>query len=1206
MNPTQQKTASAVLALLGAWPLAAQTATPAATDAATPTTDEDVVVLSPFEVTAESSTGYTATQTLAGSRINTRLEDVGSAITVVTAEFLKDTGATDNKSLLAYTTNTEVGGSKGNFTGAGVGTSQDGNESFTSPNQNTRIRGLTAADNTRNFFMSDIPWDGYNVDRVDMQRGPNSILFGLGSPAGIINTSTKTAQHRKFGSLETKYGSYGTTRIALDYNQDLIEDELAVRINLLRNHEMYKQEPAYSLDRRIFATLRYDPKFLNSGAHKTTLKMNFESGSVRSNNPRTFTPQDRVTAWWTEMDQEVYNPNTVQYSGNYYDSSGTAYYPEDAGQFNSKRTGTQNGTTNPYFEPWLGAPAMYGGIWAQVETDEDTPYLYSMPEYKNIGGLSSTGAVDGGIGGLLFSRRVTVATTSDWATNSGASYSSWGVWKNATLSDASVFDFYNNLIDGDNKKEWQNFHNYNATLTQTFFNQMFGLEAAYDHQRYRKGQYSYDTSGSLYVDINSYNADGTENTNVGKAYIASNYVYGNNAYDITRESARLSVYFDYDFNKGRKGGWLRKLLGRHTISGLYSQDSYRQDSRTFMRYGTPDSFAALVSSTNATSAVQINGNDRVLSSLIYLSDSLQGVSLDDVNISRAGAEITYPDTVSYRYFDSTWNATGVDPAASWTSTATGAASTQAENPANYVGWTTTSVDILSAEDGDQDALTYSATLSKRKTDSRAAVWQGYFWDSALVGMYGIRKDHVKTWSYSAAYEYTSSGVSTNRVDFDAISDEDGHLQYSTAGRSYTIYDANSPSWSVVLKLNKFFGDRLPINVSLFYNESQNFQVSGARQDIYGNDLPLPTGETNERGILLSTKDGRFSFKINKYETKVFNAASTASLATWYLLGSGDNFFMRMENRADIYEYHLGVMGDASSAGSTTGWTWQTTPLSGQTQAQADAVRDAAVAAWRSYCQEPVVQKILGAWGFNDFSGVQMTTMSDPVSAFTVTEDQVSKGWEYELTANITKNWRVSANASKTLVMRNNVGGSALAEFVELTNEYMNGAMGDIRMWSGGTSTALTSWNSNFYRYYLQMKLQEGTYSSEFRKWRFNLITNYDFREGFLKGVNIGAGYRWQDKYAIGYPVIEDTSGSTTALTFDFANPYWGPSSDAIDAWIGYERKLTDKINWRIQLNVRNIGDGNKVIPVSTQYDGTVAAWAIAPCQTWSLTNTFSF
>ena len=43
------------------------------------------------------------------------------------------------------------------------------------------MRGLASADSTRDFFVTDIPTDFYNVDRVEIQRGPNSILFGLRS-----------------------------------------------------------------------------------------------------------------------------------------------------------------------------------------------------------------------------------------------------------------------------------------------------------------------------------------------------------------------------------------------------------------------------------------------------------------------------------------------------------------------------------------------------------------------------------------------------------------------------------------------------------------------------------------------------------------------------------------------------------------------------------------------------------------------------------------------------------------------------------------------------------------------------------------------------------------------------------------------------------------------------------------------------------------
>ena len=54
-------------------------------------------------------------ETLAGSRLGTDIKDVGSAISVATDEFLRDTAATDSESLLVYTTGTEVGGLSGDF-----------------------------------------------------------------------------------------------------------------------------------------------------------------------------------------------------------------------------------------------------------------------------------------------------------------------------------------------------------------------------------------------------------------------------------------------------------------------------------------------------------------------------------------------------------------------------------------------------------------------------------------------------------------------------------------------------------------------------------------------------------------------------------------------------------------------------------------------------------------------------------------------------------------------------------------------------------------------------------------------------------------------------------------------------------------------------------------------------------------------------------
>jgi len=53
--------------------------------------DEEVITMNPFAVTSDEDRGYRATSTLAGTRTRTDLKDVGSAISVVTAEFLQDT-----------------------------------------------------------------------------------------------------------------------------------------------------------------------------------------------------------------------------------------------------------------------------------------------------------------------------------------------------------------------------------------------------------------------------------------------------------------------------------------------------------------------------------------------------------------------------------------------------------------------------------------------------------------------------------------------------------------------------------------------------------------------------------------------------------------------------------------------------------------------------------------------------------------------------------------------------------------------------------------------------------------------------------------------------------------------------------------------------------------------------------------------------------
>jgi hypothetical protein len=117
---------------------------------------------------------------------------------------------------------------------------------------------------------------------------------------------------------------------------------------------------------------------------------------------------------------------------------------------------------------------------------------------------------------------------------------------------------------------------------------------------------------------------------------------------------------------------------------------------------------------------------------------------------------------------------------------------------------------------------------------------------------------------------------------------------------------------------------------------------------------------------------------------------------------------------------------------------------------------------------------------------------------------------------------------------------------------------------------------------------------------------YDFTEGRLKGLQVGATARYQDKVSGGYPNMLGDDGVTVLP--DIANAWFGPDSIDGDLFVRYRKSLTDKIDWTIQLNARNLyrSNGSEDIPVSINPDGTIAIIRVPVEQQYFLTNTFSF
>ena len=99
---------------------------------------------------------------------------------------------------------------------------------------------------TADFYMDGVRDDVqyyrslYNLEQVEVLRGPNALLFGRGGTGGIINRVTKKAVvGEDFGSVDVGTDTFGSLDLAFDYNVSGTDDS-AFRINVhtdsLANH----------------------------------------------------------------------------------------------------------------------------------------------------------------------------------------------------------------------------------------------------------------------------------------------------------------------------------------------------------------------------------------------------------------------------------------------------------------------------------------------------------------------------------------------------------------------------------------------------------------------------------------------------------------------------------------------------------------------------------------------------------------------------------------------------------------------------------------------------------------------------------------------------------------------------------------------------------------------------------------------------------
>lgn len=208
---------------------------PAALTVSAPPSDSTVQVpeedLTEVVVTGErTNTDYFIPEASTATRTDTPILDTPSSIQVIPKQVLEDQQVTELDDALQNVTGATVSTTEGrgfqiNLRGFdGVPVFRDGFRLF-SPNDNGDAAGQGFPEIA-------------NVERIEVLRGPASILFGQLDPGGAVNVVSKRPLETPFYKVALQAGSYGLVRPQVDLSGPLTEDgSLLYRLNAVYQRE---------------------------------------------------------------------------------------------------------------------------------------------------------------------------------------------------------------------------------------------------------------------------------------------------------------------------------------------------------------------------------------------------------------------------------------------------------------------------------------------------------------------------------------------------------------------------------------------------------------------------------------------------------------------------------------------------------------------------------------------------------------------------------------------------------------------------------------------------------------------------------------------------------------------------------------------------------------------------------------------------------
>jgi catecholate siderophore receptor len=189
-----------------------------------------------------STTGYKTDVSTIGGKTPTPLRDMPQSVVVISQDLLEAQGATSLQDALRNVPGITIGGAEGG---------QIGN--------NINLRGFTAR--------TDIYIDGFrdrgqyyrdtfDLESIEVLKGPSSMLFGRGSTGGVINQVSKLPTLHELDEITTTIGTDDRYRVTGDFDQPL-SDTSAARVNVFAQDNHFTRDVMYNKDAGLAPSLRF-------------------------------------------------------------------------------------------------------------------------------------------------------------------------------------------------------------------------------------------------------------------------------------------------------------------------------------------------------------------------------------------------------------------------------------------------------------------------------------------------------------------------------------------------------------------------------------------------------------------------------------------------------------------------------------------------------------------------------------------------------------------------------------------------------------------------------------------------------------------------------------------------------------------------------------------------------------------------------------